>query len=51
MSLSLQVVRLMQHDTALAEKYQQKLLESYIEDNKQVKWCPSVPHCGCAIQV
>ena len=46
-----QVVKLLQHDRKLVGKYQQKLLESYIEDNKQVKWCPSVPHCGCAIQV
>ncbi|KAI4367653.1 hypothetical protein MLD38_023364 [Melastoma candidum] len=26
------------------------LLESYIEDNKMVKWCPSTPHCGNAIR-
>ncbi|XP_065847188.1 probable E3 ubiquitin-protein ligase ARI2 [Euphorbia lathyris] len=35
----------------LAEKFDQFLLESYIEDNKRVKWCPSVPHCGNAIQI
>lgn len=35
----------------LAEKFDRFLLESYIEDNKMVKWCPSVPNCGNAIQV
>ncbi|XP_057788280.1 probable E3 ubiquitin-protein ligase ARI2 isoform X2 [Salvia miltiorrhiza] len=35
----------------LAEKFDRILLESYIEDNKLVKWCPSTPHCGNAIQV
>ncbi|XP_010243295.1 PREDICTED: probable E3 ubiquitin-protein ligase ARI1 isoform X1 [Nelumbo nucifera] len=35
----------------LAERFERFLLESYIEDNKMVKWCPSVPHCGNAIRV
>ncbi|OIW08698.1 hypothetical protein TanjilG_03374 [Lupinus angustifolius] len=35
----------------MAEKYERFLLESYIEDNKRVKWCPSTPHCGNAIRV
>lgn len=35
----------------LANKFERFLLESYIEDNKMVKWCPSVPHCGNAIRV
>ncbi|CAK9142609.1 unnamed protein product [Ilex paraguariensis] len=35
----------------LAEKFDRFLLESYIEDNKMVKWCPSTPHCGSAIRV
>lgn len=34
-----------------AEKFSWFLLESYIEDNSKVKWCPSVPHCGNAIRV
>ncbi|CAH1454379.1 unnamed protein product [Lactuca virosa] len=38
-------------DPNLAEKFERYLLESYIEDNKRVKWCPSVPHCGNAIRV
>ncbi|CAL5383632.1 unnamed protein product [Camellia sinensis] len=35
----------------LAEKFDRFLLESYIDDNSRVKWCPSVPHCGNAIRV
>ncbi|CAM8974243.1 unnamed protein product [Rhodiola kirilowii] len=35
----------------LAKKFKHDLLESYIVDNKMVKWCPSVPHCGNAIRV
>ena len=38
-------------DPHVAEKFDRFLLESYIEDNKKVKWCPSVPHCGNAIRV
>ncbi|XP_024020747.1 probable E3 ubiquitin-protein ligase ARI1 isoform X2 [Morus notabilis] len=38
-------------DPHLAEKFDQLLLESYIEANRKVKWCPSVPHCGNAIRV
>ena len=47
----LQVRKLLQHERTLLHKYEEKLLDSYIEDNKSVRWCPSVPHCGCAIQV
>ncbi|CAK9178574.1 unnamed protein product [Ilex paraguariensis] len=38
-------------DPGLMEKFDRFLLESYIEDNNRVKWCPSVPHCGNAIRV
>ncbi|KAF9620206.1 hypothetical protein IFM89_010941 [Coptis chinensis] len=38
-------------DPDLAERFERFLLESYIEDNTMVKWCPSVPHCGNAIRV
>lgn len=24
--------------------------DSYVDDNKRVKWCPSVPHCGHAVR-
>ncbi|KAL6867566.1 hypothetical protein ACP4OV_015590 [Aristida adscensionis] len=35
----------------IAERFERFLLESYIEDNDTVKWCPSIPHCGNAIRV
>ncbi|GJN24037.1 hypothetical protein PR202_gb11745 [Eleusine coracana subsp. coracana] len=35
----------------LAKRFNHFLLESYLEDNDSVKWCPSVPHCGHAIRV
>ncbi|KAG6530890.1 probable E3 ubiquitin-protein ligase ARI2 [Zingiber officinale] len=35
----------------IADRFDRFLLESYIEDNDKVKWCPSVPHCGNAIRV
>ncbi|KAJ8539476.1 hypothetical protein K7X08_013728 [Anisodus acutangulus] len=38
-------------DPILGEKFDRFLLESYIEDNKRVKWCPIVPHCGNAIRI
>lgn len=38
-------------DPDLAERFERFLLESYIDDNKLVKWCPSVPHCGNALRV
>ncbi|KAH7442031.1 hypothetical protein KP509_03G067700 [Ceratopteris richardii] len=38
-------------DPDVAAKFSRYLLESYIEDNSKVKWCPSVPHCGNAIRV
>lgn len=38
-------------DLQAAEKFERFLLESYIEDNSKVKWCPSIPHCGNAIRV
>lgn len=38
-------------DPVLAEKFDCFLLQSYIDDNKKVKWCPSIPHCGNAIRV
>ncbi|CAN6447671.1 unnamed protein product [Victoria cruziana] len=38
-------------DPAVAVRFESYLLESYIEDNSKVKWCPSIPHCGNAIFV
>lgn len=40
-----------ERDPNLVEKFDRFLLESYIEDNEMVKWCPSVPHCGNAIRI
>uniref|UniRef100_A0A0A9CSL9 RBR-type E3 ubiquitin transferase n=1 Tax=Arundo donax TaxID=35708 RepID=A0A0A9CSL9_ARUDO len=34
-----------------AKRFDHFLLESYLEDNDSVKWCPSAPHCGRAIRV
>ncbi|XP_048569576.1 probable E3 ubiquitin-protein ligase ARI3 [Triticum urartu] len=34
-----------------AKRFDRFLLESYLEDNDFVKWCPSIPHCGRAIRV
>ncbi|XP_066325159.1 probable E3 ubiquitin-protein ligase ARI1 [Miscanthus floridulus] len=35
----------------MAKRFDRFLLESYIEDNASVKWCPSTPNCGHAIRV
>ncbi|CAD6213671.1 unnamed protein product [Miscanthus lutarioriparius] len=35
----------------MAKRFNRFLLESYIEDNASVKWCPSTPNCGHAIRV
>lgn len=32
-------------------KYTNKIAESYVEDNARVKWCPSAPHCGNAVEI
>ncbi|CAN6291740.1 unnamed protein product [Urochloa humidicola] len=38
-------------DPAAAERFRNFLLQSYVDDNSAVKWCPSVPHCGRAIRL
>ncbi|KAJ7538006.1 hypothetical protein O6H91_11G031000 [Diphasiastrum complanatum] len=38
-------------DPKIQQLYQRFLLESYIEDNSNVKWCPRIPHCGNAIRI
>ncbi|KAJ8506710.1 hypothetical protein OPV22_007596 [Ensete ventricosum] len=40
-----------QKDPCLAERFERFLLESYVEDNDNIKWCPGTPHCGNAIRV
>lgn len=34
----------------LLQKYERAILNSYIEDNANVRWCSSVPCCGRAIE-
>lgn len=49
--LSIQVRRILAGDEELLAKLSKALLESYVDDNKEAKWCPSTPHCGNAIKV
>lgn len=44
------VKQLLRSNRMLLQKYQQSLLDSYVDDNRRVKWCPSVPHCGNAVR-
>ncbi len=48
---STQVRRILAGDEELLAKLSKALLESYVDDNKEAKWCPSTPHCGNAIKV
>jgi ariadne-1 len=41
----------LQSESELLSKYKQSHLESYMEDNQRVAFCPSVPWCGCAVEV
>lgn len=34
-----QVKKLTAHEPELLERYSNSLLESYVDDNKRVKWC------------
>jgi ariadne-1 len=38
-------------DKKNSEKYQEKVLASFVEDNPFVKWCPSVPSCQNAVLI
>lgn len=31
--------------------FERVLAQSYVDDNSRVRWCPSVPHCGAAVEV
>lgn len=42
---------LTKRDAVALKKYEQSRLDSYIEDNNHVHWCPSVPNCGRAVQM
>lgn len=41
----------LQGEQTLLAKYKQSHIESYMEDNQRVAFCPSVPWCGRAIEV
>eukprot|EP00775_Hariotina_reticulata_P013428 gene13428-13556_t len=45
------VLQAMQGAEELLAKYKQSHLESYMEDNQRVTFCPSVPWCGRAVEV
>lgn len=45
------VVKVMKGEPELLSKYNQSHVESYLEDNQRVAFCPSVPWCGHAIEV
>uniref|UniRef100_M8ARE8 RBR-type E3 ubiquitin transferase n=1 Tax=Aegilops tauschii TaxID=37682 RepID=M8ARE8_AEGTA len=34
-----------------AKRFDNLVLDSYLDNNASVKWCPSAPHCGRAIRV
>ena len=42
--------RILASSKQLLKKLSKALLESYVDDNKEAKWCPSTPHCGNAIK-
>jgi ariadne-1 len=46
-----QVKNLLQDTPDVLAKYEDDLINGYVDDNKKVRWCPSVPHCGNAIRV
>eukprot|EP00210_Caulerpa_lentillifera_P003053 g2915.t1 len=50
-SVALKVLEMLNGYPKAQARYQRSLEESYINDNMNVKWCPSVPHCGNAIKV
>jgi hypothetical protein len=41
----------LQGEKELLAKYTNSRLESYMEDNNRVTYCPSTPWCGHAIEV
>lgn len=45
------VTKVMKGNPSLLEKYSQSHLQSYLEDNARVAFCPSAPWCGHAIEV
>lgn len=41
------VVRKVTKDPNILARYEKSIVESFIEDNKNLKWCNSTPSCGC----
>jgi ariadne-1 len=41
---------LAEEDRGALEKYEHAVVNSYIEDNCNVRWCPSVPSCERAVE-
>lgn len=39
------------NETELLEKFEKSVMTSYIDDNANMRWCPSIPHCGRAVEV
>mmetsp|Transcript_14211 Transcript_14211/g.42929 ORF Transcript_14211/g.42929 Transcript_14211/m.42929 type:complete len:605 (-) Transcript_14211:1274-3088(-) len=46
-----QVLQLLQPATSLRTRFQNSLVDSFVDDSKSAKWCPSAPHCGRAVKV
>jgi ariadne-1 len=46
-----QVKKLLADTPEILEKYETALIDGYVDDNRKVRWCPSVPHCGNAVRV
>lgn len=43
------VLQCLVDDDEMRHRYSQALIESFVEDNAFVKWCPSTPSCGNAV--
>lgn len=43
------VLKCLRDDHDLRHRYSQSVIESFVEDNTHVKWCPSTPSCGNAV--
>ena len=43
------VLRSVDLPSAVLERYDKDVLDSFVEDNGKVTWCPSVPFCGAAL--
>jgi ariadne-1 len=39
------------NERELLRKFNDSIVDGFVEDNRRVKWCPSAPHCGRAVRV